>query len=97
MAKNTCYAEIPALVLCEAAESFVVEVNLTYKEQVAKTVKTFVDLCALLFLLTACKIINFDVFSAACSSQSTSNPSLQDRSLVSLPEPLQISVVSSAN
>ena len=54
MAKNTFDAEIPALVLCEAAESFEEEVNLTYKEQVAKTVKTFVDLCALLFLLTAC-------------------------------------------
>ena len=38
MAKNTCYAEIPGLVLCEAAESFEEEVNLTYKEQVAKTV-----------------------------------------------------------
>jgi len=38
-----------------------------------------------------------DVLSAACSSQSTSNPSLQDGALVSPPEPLQMSVVPAAN
>ena len=97
MAKNTFDAEICDLVLCEAAESFWDEVNLTNKEQEAKTVEKFVDLCALLFLLAACKIVNFNVFSAACSSQSTSNPSLHDGSLVSPPEPLQMSVVSAAN
>ena len=38
-----------------------------------------------------------DVLSAACSSQSTSNPSLQVGSLVNPPEPLQVSVVPAAN
>ena len=76
MAKNTFDAEICDLVLCGAHE-----VNLTNKEQEEKTVEKFVDLCALLFLLVASKIINFDVVSAARSSQSTSNPSLQDGSL----------------
>ena len=38
-----------------------------------------------------------EVLSAACSSQSTSNPPLQDGSLVNPPEPLQVSVVPAAN
>ena len=38
-----------------------------------------------------------DVLSAACSSQNTSNPLMQDGSLVSPPEPLQLSVVPLAN
>ena len=37
-----------------------------------------------------------DVLSAACSSQSTSDPSLQDGSLVNSPQPLQVSVVAAA-
>ena len=56
MAKNTFDGEICDLVLCEAAESFEDEVNLTNKEQEVKTVKKFVDLCVLLFLLAACRI-----------------------------------------
>ena len=38
-----------------------------------------------------------DVLSAACSSQNTSNPLMQDGSHVSPPEPLQLSVVPVAN
>ena len=47
MAKHTFGAEICDLALCEAAESFENEVNLTNKEQEAKTVKKFVDLWTL--------------------------------------------------
>ena len=55
MAKHTFGAEICDLALSEAAESFEDEVNLTNKEQEAKTV----DLYSLWFLVAACKIVNF--------------------------------------
>ena len=38
-----------------------------------------------------------DVLSAACSLQSASNPSIQDGSFVSPPDPLQLSVVPASN
>ena len=54
MAKNIFDEEICDLVLCEAAESCEDEVKVINKE--VKTVKKFVDLGALLFLLAACTI-----------------------------------------
>ena len=59
IAENIFFEEIYDGGLCEAAESFEDEINyLTNKEEEAKTVEKsrFVDLCALLFLLAACKI-----------------------------------------
>ena len=54
MAKNIFIEEICDGVLCEAAESFEEEACSSFLG--IKSVHQFVDLCALLFLLTACKI-----------------------------------------